>query len=78
MLNNGVPVLLASRRLGHARPSITLDVYGHLIPSMQVETAEMMDRLITPIRVEAVAPGCTSDETLISSETTISPTNRSK
>lgn len=43
MLNNGVPVLVVSRRLGHAKPSVTLDVYGHLIPSMQAETAEMID-----------------------------------
>src|SRR3990172_3581918 len=43
MLNNGVDVLVASHRLGHARPSITLDVYGHLIPSMQVQAAEVLE-----------------------------------
>ena len=47
MLNYGVPVIVVSRRLGHARPSMTLDVYGHLIPSMQEEVAEVMDTLIT-------------------------------
>lgn len=46
MLNNGVDVLVASRRLGHAKPSITLDVYGHLIPSIQADAAEVVDRLI--------------------------------
>lgn len=46
MLNNGVDVLVASRRLGHAKPSITLDVYGHLIPSVQAEAADVMDRLV--------------------------------
>lgn len=46
MLNNGVDVLVASRRLGHAKPSITLDVYGHLIPSIQAEAADVMDRLV--------------------------------
>ena len=35
MLNNGVDVLVASRRLGHSKPSITLDVYGHLLTSVQ-------------------------------------------
>lgn len=40
MLNNGAPVLVVSRRLGHARASITLDVYAHLIPRMQAEAAE--------------------------------------
>ncbi len=46
MLNNGVDVLVASRRLGHAKPSITLDVYGHLLPSVQNEVADKMDRLL--------------------------------
>lgn len=46
MLNNGVDVLVASKRLGHAKPSITLDVYGHLIPSIQAEAADVMDNLV--------------------------------
>jgi integrase len=51
MLNYDVPVIVASRRLGHARASITMDIYGHLIPSMQAEAAEVIDRLVTPIEV---------------------------
>ena len=47
MLNNGVDVLVASHRLGHARPSITLDVYGHLIPSMQAHAVEVLEELIS-------------------------------
>jgi integrase len=31
LLNNGVDIIVVSRRLGHSKPSITLDVYGHLI-----------------------------------------------
>ena len=58
MLNHDIPVLVVSRMLGHSRPSITLDVYGHLIPSMQAEVAEKMDELITPVEL-TVAPGCT-------------------
>jgi len=46
MLNHGIPVIVVSRRLGHARPSITLDVYGHLMPTMQDEAARLMDELI--------------------------------
>ena len=46
MLNNGIDVLVASQRLGHARPSITLDVYGHLMPSIQNEAANILDSLI--------------------------------
>jgi len=33
MFNHGIPVLIVSKRPGHSKPSITLDVYGHLIPS---------------------------------------------
>jgi len=47
MLNNGVDILVASRRLGHAKPSITLDVYGHLLTSVQNEVADKMDGLIS-------------------------------
>jgi integrase len=52
MLNNGIPVIIVSKRLGHAQPSITLDVYGHLIPSKQQEVAILMDELLTPIQVK--------------------------
>lgn len=52
MLNNGIPVIVVSRRLGHAKASITLDVYEHLIPSMQAEAAELMDELIMPVAVQ--------------------------
>ncbi len=59
MLNHNVPVIVVSRRLGHARPSITLDIYGHLIPSMQTAAAQLIDELVTPIELQNVAPGCT-------------------
>lgn len=52
MLNNNIPVIVVSRRLGHAQPSITLDVYGHLIPTKQKEVASLMDQLLTPIQVQ--------------------------
>jgi integrase len=66
MLNTGIPVIIVSRRLGHSRPSVTLDVYGHLIPSMQAEAAEKIEELITPIplhqtnqKPHPIAPNCT-------------------
>lgn len=40
ILNNGVDVLVASIRLGYAKPSITLDVYGHLLNSGKNEVAK--------------------------------------
>ena len=46
MLNHGIPVLIVSKRLGHSKPSIPLDVYGHLIPSRQEEAAQLMDNLM--------------------------------
>jgi integrase len=47
MLNNGVDIFVASKRLGHAKPSITLDVYGHLLSSAQNDVAEKMEILIS-------------------------------
>ena len=51
MLNNNIPPIVVSRRLGHSKASITLDIYGHLLPSMQAEVAEKIDELITPIPI---------------------------
>ena len=56
MLNNGIPPIVVSRRLGHSKTSITLDVYGHLIPSMQTEAAHLIDDLVTPIVLHPIAP----------------------
>ncbi len=47
MLNQCVSAIVVSRRLGNARTSITIDVYGHLIPSMQAEAAELIAALVT-------------------------------
>ena len=52
IFNAGIPVIVVSRRLGHARASITLDVYGHLIPSMQSDATELVDQLVTPVAEE--------------------------
>jgi integrase len=59
MLNQGIPIMVVSRRLGHARPSITLNIYGHLIPSMDVKAAEKLDELVTPIELHQIAPETT-------------------
>jgi integrase len=60
LLNQGKPVITVSRRLGHAKASITLDVYGHLISSMQNDIGDMIDDLVMPGAVdleEKVTPG---------------------
>ena len=46
MLNNGVDILVASRRLGHSKPSVTLDVYGHMLVTAQNEAAEKLEKLL--------------------------------
>ncbi len=43
-----VPVKVVSERLGHASISITLQIYGHLLPNMQQEAADRMDFLFRP------------------------------
>jgi integrase len=52
MLMNGIPLLVVSRRLGHSKPSVTLDIYGHYLPGMQSTAAALMDELATPIAVK--------------------------
>jgi len=49
MLNQGVPIFKVSKILGHARPSITSDIYGHVVPNAMDGIGDMMDELITPI-----------------------------
>jgi len=52
MLNNGVPPIVVSKRLGHSKPSTTINTYGHLYVEMQNEAARIMDDLVTPIPIE--------------------------
>jgi integrase len=37
---------VVSERLGHASVNITLDVYGHVLPGMQEEATERLEKLI--------------------------------
>jgi integrase len=39
----GVDILTISRRLGHGRPSVTLDVYGHLIERNEDKATAALD-----------------------------------
>lgn len=40
-----MPVKVVSERLGHARASIGLDVYGHVLPGMQEAAVTKLDAL---------------------------------
>lgn len=51
MLLHGIPWIIFSRRLGHFKPSVTLDIYGHCLPGMQSEATAPMDQLVIPIAV---------------------------
>jgi integrase len=57
LLNHGIPAIIVSRRLGHYKVSMTLDIYGHLMPEMQEDAAKLIDELITPIEVK-LRPNC--------------------
>lgn len=52
MLNHGVPLIVVSRRVGHSNPTVTLNRYGHLIPHIQKEAAELIDTLVIPIELD--------------------------
>ncbi len=45
LIASGASVLLVSKRLGHAKASMTLDVYGHLFPSDEAALAGALDRI---------------------------------
>ena len=46
LLKNGEDILTVSRRLGHAKASTTLDVYGHVLPGMDKEAAELFGSVV--------------------------------
>jgi integrase len=46
LLSKGYSLVAVSRRLGHAKPSITLDVYGHLMPTDDAQLAEGLHRMM--------------------------------
>ena len=46
MLGHGVAVVTVSQRLGHARASTTLNVYGHCIPGADRDAAHFISNLI--------------------------------
>ena len=51
-ISAGVNVLVVSRMLGHAKPSITLDVYADLLPSDLEAVAETMDARYGPAHTD--------------------------
>lgn len=48
MLRLGAHPKVVSERLGHASVGITLDVYSHVLPTIQAAAAEQLDQLLAP------------------------------
>jgi integrase len=46
MLKGGINVKVVSEMLGHADVALTLNVYSHVLPGMQVEAARKIDELL--------------------------------
>ena len=46
LLQQGVHPKVVSERLGHAGVAITLDTYSHVLPGLQEEAAEKLDRVL--------------------------------
>jgi len=50
LLNEDVHPKVVQERLGHARIQITLDLYSHVLPSMQQGAADKLDRLFARLK----------------------------
>jgi integrase len=48
MLTAGVHPKVVSERLGHATVALTLDTYSHVLPDLQRDAAEALDRVLGP------------------------------
>jgi integrase len=46
LLEAGVPVTVVSRRLGHASATMTLDVYGHVLPAADADAANTLEAMM--------------------------------
>ena len=45
LMSQGVPIKIVSEMLGHADVGITLRTYSHVLPGMQQQAADAMDKL---------------------------------
>ena len=57
LLAGGVAVSTVAGRLGHARTSTTLNVYGHFVPSSDQAAADFLATLLAPPGGPEPAPG---------------------
>lgn len=47
LLAHNVDIITVSHRLGHAKPSTTMDIYSHAIPSRDREASDVLDRIVS-------------------------------
>ena len=52
LIASGLDVLTISRRIGHASPAITLNVYGHLFSNTDARAAEIMEAAFAKVRTD--------------------------
>lgn len=57
LLLNGVPVHVVADRLGHSSPSVTWDVYAHLLPGHDAHAAEVFELAFSSSLAESLANG---------------------
>jgi len=46
LLGAGTPVHVVSARLGHSKPTITLTIYAHALPSMQADATATLAAML--------------------------------
>ena len=47
LLAHNIDVVTVSHRLGHAKPSTTMDIYSHAIPSRDKDASDVLDRIVS-------------------------------
>lgn len=67
LIKHGATVKKVQRLLGHAKPSITGDLYVHLWEDDEDDTADIPDGVLSAFRVRSV-PGCWPDPSLVRDE----------
>jgi len=51
MLKQGIHPKVVQERLGHSDISMTLNIYSHVLPTMQDEVADKLNELLMPLEV---------------------------
>ena len=46
LLKQGAPIKVVSERLGHSTPTVTMNIYAHVLPGMQEEATEKFDQTL--------------------------------